>query len=83
MTLRKNDRRRTITPAAARAACYTLTRVAEKVPAGLLPTLLVEAGECWRGARANEIPWFYWDGNRVRYKTLRRSPSFVKFLRTL
>ena len=72
MTLRKNDRRRTITPAAARAVCYALTRIAEKVPADLLGTLLVEAGECWRGARWYETPRFYWHPSTgsVRYRTL-------------
>lgn len=68
MTLRRNDLRRRITPAAARASCYTLTRALEKCPADLAPTLLVEAGEAWASPRPNGYVQFYLDGATVRYR---------------
>jgi hypothetical protein len=71
MTLRKNDLRRRIDPATARAIVYTLQRLSEKCPADLFGTLLVEAGEAWAGERAGQVPRFYWDPTqcRVRYRT--------------
>ena len=73
MVWRKNDRRPTITPQAARAVCVTFNRLVWKQSIDRTLTQLIEAGEAWRGARKDKrgrylSVQFYWDAHRERVR---------------